>query len=283
MTRPPLSTMARRVARRAARRVVEPFAAWLLPPHASPVFVTGNQKSGTTVVAALLAARAGRCAALDLRREIRRPTYPLVRCGAWTFEHLRRRNAIDFARPIIKEANLLTIHGPWRAMYPKAPVIFVIRDPRDNTRSILDRLDLPGTIDRWPADAPGPGWALYREPSWLGLPARHPIDVLAARWCLAADLCRAEGDRVFRCRYEDFLADRVATIDRLATAVGLPPRRPIEHLLRRPFQRPGRRDRDWVEFFGTANLARLEASCAELAAHHGYPRHATRPVEVPAP
>ncbi len=71
-----------------------------------PIFILGNQKSGTTAIAALLARMAGLSVALDLRKEVHRPIIGNVKKGDVSFESFVNRNKLDLSKELIKSTDL---------------------------------------------------------------------------------------------------------------------------------------------------------------------------------
>ncbi len=272
-----------------ARRLPSPLAAawrslrdlgWraagaLARPHPQPVFVLGNQKSGTSAIAALLGLSTGLSTAIDLRREMQRQTWLRVRRGELSFDDMVRRNALDFSRAIVKEPNLTFFYPELRHRFPGARFAFVLRDPRDNVASILDRLGIAGDLEALRAeDRAGvdPGSELVLDGRWLGIDAGdHYIDRLAARWNASADIYLSLRADLVLVRYEDFLADKVGEIERLASRLGLTGGREIRDRVDDPFQPAGRRPSDWRAFFGEENLQRIERSCGERMRVLDYP------------
>jgi hypothetical protein len=242
-------------------------------PNPRPVVVFGNQKSGTTAIAAFLGRLSGASVALDMEREWRAPSYQHVASGEMTMGAFRHRNRLELSRAIVKEPNLLTIWPQFLAAVPEARCLLVVRDPRDNLRSILDRLGLPGDREELtPAQrgANGPGWALYLDGSWLGLKPGNYIETMARRWNLGYRFLTANRERTLLVRYEDFLRDKEGVIARAAAGVGLPARYPLGAEADRQYQPKGTGNRDWRAVFGDSNLGRIERICAEGMEALGY-------------
>jgi len=236
-----------------------------------PLFVLGNQKSGTTAVAALLAGATGRSVTLDLSREVWAPSFHTIP-DRLSFEDFVARHRFAFSRDIVKEPNLTLFHEELVRVFPEASFLFVSRDPRDNLRSLLDRVGVRGDLESLPADhaLPNPGWRLVLDSSWRGIPGEHYIERLAHRWCFCAEVYLRNAGSMTLCRYEDFDADKSGTIARLAGELGLPLEADVSERLGYPFQPPGDRSRAWVDFFGGDNLARIEAICAQGMRALGY-------------
>lgn len=271
----PLRAM-RRGVREAALVLGNPF----YKPHPKPIFILGNQKSGTSAIAALLGAMTETPTTLDLRREIGRQTYLRVARGELPFSGLVARNRRDFSRELIKEPNLSFFVDDLRSRFPGARFVWIIRDPRDNIRSILDRVLIPGdlaALDAAHRTYVDPGFALVLDSHWItGDPAEHYIDQLASRWNRCADICTANADDFVVVRYEDFIADKVAFLERLAARLGMVSHMSVADRVDFPFQRRGQRDVSWDAFFG-ANRQRIEDLCAPKMSAFAYPSTDPRP------
>jgi hypothetical protein len=243
-------------------------------PHPDPVIVLGCQKAGTTAIAALLARHLDLPATLDMPALVGRvgrlDAEPAL-LGAFV-----RRFGWYFSRPVIKESWLTFAQAELRRLFPTAAMVLVVRDPRDNIRSILDRLDLPGDREDMAEDLEylPAGWrelfGAARRPGGAGL---HYIDALADRWCRAAEIAgrAADDPRLVMLRYEDFMADRAGSVAALADRLGRLGRRDIAGEVVRDFQPRGRsRGVPWLTVFGAGNLARIERRCAAGMARLGY-------------
>ena len=259
-----------RVVVRARRR---DLADWLARVNEEPVFILGNQKSGTSIIAALLAELGGRSVAIDLDREVTRPTFHRVRTGALNLDDFIRRNRLEFSRDVVKEANLTTMYPALRGRFPRARFAFVQRDPRDNIRSILQRLGLPGR----PAEAGeeqlagiSEAWRLVLDGRWLGLDGADYLAMLAARWQHFADLAAGAGEKMTVIRYEDFRADKVGGIRELARHLGIAEVADISASTERQYQPRGDHSVGLREFFGEEGLRLIERICARGMATFGY-------------
>jgi len=263
----------RRPAWQAASRLRTAWRTATARIHPRPILITGNQKSGTTAIAALLAELTGRTVTLDLAQEMPRPTFHLVRTGQMTVDAFVRRNKLDFSREIVKEPNLVVLFDRLAQRFPDSPWVFVVRDPRDNIRSILNRLDLPGNAARLERPYAGlfaQAWNLCLDGAWLNLAADTYIETLAARWTLAVDTYLANRQRMAFIRYEDFEAGKVAEIERLARELGLTARHDITGKLDVAYQPRGDRSVPWHDFFGPENLAKIEHRCRAAMEKMGY-------------
>lgn len=247
----------RRLLFEARRECRDEIAARLATPHPDPILVLGTQKSGTTAVAALLGLASRQAVSLDLVRDLRRPTAMLVAEGGLAFGRFVRRHAVDFSRPIVKEPNL-TFLLPWILQrWPRARMLFVVRNPLQTVRSVLDRLGLRGDRDTLDprAEIP-PGWRPVLDSRWVGAEGDGVLAQLGGRARIAAEIAlatlqaRPATTRVLT--YEAFLRDKAGAIRAVAADLGLPSDGEIESHLETPFQPVGRGERDPRRFFGDA-------------------------------
>jgi hypothetical protein len=267
-----------RHAARTGRRAVEDLLIRCANPLArvnrEPIFLLGNQKSGTSAICSLLALCTGRSVTVDLRRETGRQFYLRIVHGDVPFRALIDRNRRDFSRDIIKEPNLTLFHRDLRGHFPAAKYVIIVRDPRHNIRSILNRVNVPGNLPRLGASPEydiDPGFALVLGSGWPGVtPRDHYIEQLAERWNACADVYLASRSDMTLVRYEDFSRDKEGTIHRLAQALGLAPRYDIGDKVDVPFQPGGNRHVSWNVFYGAENLARIERICRSRMELLGY-------------
>ena len=268
MTRPAPSLYRRLTwARDDALRACERLAGRPVNPS---VIAIGMQKSGTSAIAALVAARVGLTAAIDLPREIRSPTFHRVRTAA-DLERFIARNRREFASGLVKEPNVTYLAPLLRGRFPDARLLAIVRSPADTIRSVLQRLGIPGdAADHRPARGlASPGWDVVLDGEWQGFGPCGPVTCLARRWTKCIESIEALGDDAVVVRYEDFSADKAGVIEDLVRRLGLVASDPITDLLDRPFQPSGERVDSLRAYFG-ANVDTIDRECAEVAARWGY-------------
>jgi len=261
-------------AKRAARTRWQSITAGPLPSDHQPVFILGHQKAGTSAIAALLGEYTGLSATIDLKQEIRDLLIPRIVSGQADLEDLIKRNREEFAAPIVKHPNLTLIYPSLRLRFPESQFVFVVRDPRDNIRSILDRLDLPGdleTIDdeHWAA-LPRP-WRLILGEGQPGWERRTYLEALADRWAGMVRTYLEHRNQMHLIRYEDFREAKETEIANLARSLRLPAAADISKSVDQPFQQRGmNRNIPVGEFFGPHNLRRIEDRCQSEMHQIGY-------------
>ncbi|MBU6442451.1 MAG: hypothetical protein KGR48_00955 [Alphaproteobacteria bacterium] len=241
-------------------------------PHPAPLFVFGNQKSGTSAITGLLAAATGRAATIDLSGATE-PHLGRLLHGETTLDDFIRRNAFSFSRPIVKEGNLTFMAKPLMDHFGVSRAIFILRNPYDNIRSILNRLRLPGDLAELDARrlCLNRTWRAILSGTDLGFEPDHYVATLARRWQRAAEIYEQMETRFVPVRYHDFMADKTGTIRRLAQECALPVRHDITPLLGHRFQRRGDAGTDLRRFFGSDNLARIAGTCGDTAERLGFP------------
>lgn len=239
-------------------------------PNPRPLFVFGNQKSGTTAIAALLAAATGRRATLDfagatepfigklLRRETRLEEF--VRLNAWAF-----------SADIVKEPNLTFTAPALMEHFGVERAVFVIRHPHDNIRSILDRLKLPGDLARLDVERVKANrtWRSALAGTDLGLKPDHYVTTLARRWLRAVEIFQGARENFELITYREFKDDKSASIARLAQALDMDAAHDISPIAEQTFQ-PRGTPRAAEEFFGADNLSRIDTICESAAASLGF-------------
>lgn len=252
-----------------------------------PVLVGGNQKSGTTAIGALLARATGSSFSNDpfwaiTRHGRQAPVFPDVLAGRQDLGDVVERHREYFSADVIKDPNFSFLQGQLKRRFPDAPRVFIVRDPRQNIRSILNRLRLDGHLtafgpEQEAALARMPGWRAILAGTDLGVTGIDHIERLARRWNRAVEgyLAHAEGGCLVR--YEDFVADKAGQIGELADRLGMAVTTDIRPEQDRAFQPRGNRRVAPEEFFGERNLARIETICGPYMVRFGYAPRAVAP------
>ncbi len=242
------------------------------------VIVAGMPKSGTTAIAKLLAEAADVkvCSDpfhqlgernVDFREELFGGTLPL--------EKLWRRYQHIFSGEIVKDPNFPLLLSQIVKFLPEAQLVSIIRDPRDNIRSILNRLNLPGDpqgVDLSSANIPAT-WRnvlLGKQPD---IPGDDYVEVLAHRWKISTEAFLQHRKRCVEIRYEDFVAQKSASISKLAASLGYTQLANIDHLVDVQYQPKGDSAGRWKDFFEASQLDVINRVTGPLLGEFGYDRH----------
>ena len=250
-------------------------------PHREPRFLLGNQKSGTSAVAGTLAAFAGMPVTLDVTDPQQAAKLLEIRDAAG----LRRfvtANRLAFSRPLIKEPNLTFLVPQLRQLFPTARFVLIIRDPRDNIRSVLNRLKLPGTLSSPPREDLGRTWRGVLMSRHLGITTDNPIEAQALRWRKAIDVHLADPQRLPVVRYEDFLSNKPRFAAELAQRFEFRPGGAPDAVAAAAGKRyqPRGMPVPWPAFFGDDNLRRINDTCGDYLERFGYDRDALEAVHA---
>ena len=227
-----------------------------------PILVLGNQKTGSTAIARLLAHYAQLSMAVDVPPAWKKE--PQLVTGTQSVPSFIQEARYYFRRALVKENVLTLVTRDLLKALPRARVVFVVRHPAHNIRSILDRLGLPGRP--LPFDAFGvasPVWKRVVDSRWLGLRAQNNIASLAERWNHVTSIYLQHRNQLHLIRYEDFTADKTGAICRLAGHLALPERQEIHPLADVSFQPPGaHRAVQLNQFFTEEALQLINNRCA---------------------
>ncbi len=186
---------------------------------ASPdYFVFGNQKSGTSLLAAALAEVCDTAFTNDLALERYSPTYRHLHPSDSNYlETVINRSRHRFASGVFKEPSLTFFWEDLLARFSDAKAIFVVRNPFDNIRSCLDRMGflVNGELISTPVEIPYPWTHLVNmrdNPNAPDYETELTLDVLihklALRWQeMAKCALKAWGKGTPFIRYELFLQE----------------------------------------------------------------------------
>jgi len=236
----------------------------------SPIFILGKEKSGTTAIAALLAEYTASSSTLDIPA-IWGDKETKIYSGKTSFTDFVQHNKYEFSKDIIKEPGLTFLYPKIKAVFPQATFVMIIRDPRDNTRSILNRLNLPGNLEQLPPEVIIPSnWEVVLNSKWIGARGNNYIEMLADRWNRSVDVYLNYSKEMFLIRYENFLKDKKKAIEELANRLELPGTNDISDKVDIQYQPRGNRGISWEEFFGPENLRRIEWICGSRMTQFGY-------------
>lgn len=245
---------------------LRPLAYRFFKVNERPVIVLGNQKAGTSAIAALLAKAIGADYDIDIGG-FRNKEYAALHAGTTDLRTLiSRKGKIEFSKEVVKEPNLTFLIPQLLTAFPEATYIYIVRDPRANIRSTLNRLKIPGTLPKInPADYPeiSPIWhsILYNE--WVRDSAEGShIYHSAQRWNTGAEDYFKYEDKLHLIRYEDFNKNKTQAVYDLAERIGRTVTSDIADKVDIQFQVKGSNKKTYREFFGDDNLRLIESVCS---------------------
>ncbi|MCS3658419.1 sulfotransferase family protein [Salinibacter ruber] len=236
----------------------------------APILILGNQKTGSTAIAQLLAALGNLHIHPNIHALQAADTHlPNAPEAVASFI---QRSRYYFRADVVKENELTPATGALLTVLPNARPVYVVRHPVQNIRSILDRVQLPGDPQRFDAlSLPDSGWSPILTSRPLGIEAGDHITALARRWSHMTALYLRHRTQLHLVRYEDFVADKLETIQRLASRLGIETRKDIRPLLDVSFQPSGaHRSTPPEDFFSSEALAIIHRECAEGMAQLDY-------------
>lgn len=244
-------------------------------PNKNILFVFGNQKSGTSVISALLGELTNQSTAIDLFYS----GFHYSLFEKWKMKEIStkdfvRKNIVEFSLDILKEPHLSVFYDELKQDFPNAKFIFITRNPLDNIRSILDRLDIKGDkeiLSKKEKRKIFHSWNLVFNNTWLGLKKSNYIETLAERWNFISEVYFKNHDDFILIKYEDFLSDKEKSIKQLAKKLNLDIKKDITHLLDYNFQPKGKKKSiKKIDFFGKENLDLITKLCEKNIRKFGY-------------
>lgn len=238
----------------------------------NPIIIFGNQKSGTSAIAHLLAEYSGLNKTIDIP-----PMWPptgiqLIK-GEKEFSSFVKENKYYFSKELIKEPLFTFIYDSVINVFPNARYIHVVRDPRDNIRSLLNGRRIPGNLEKLDlSKVKVKGITLVGDKSlwWKNEEGFNYISQQALRWNETVESYLKHQDKCILVKYEDFVNDKENVIEELAISLKIKKKKDIESILNKQFQPKGNRNISWEDFFEKKNLSKIEKICGETLIKLGY-------------
>lgn len=125
------------------KKIRTPLLNWLKHPNKDAIWVFGFQKSGTSAIAGLLAYMSDKTVIIDTPY-LWPPYNTAIKEGTLTIEEQCKRYSLPFSRDILKDPGTTFYIDKIESYFRLKKYVFIIRNPIDNVKSILDRLGLPG-------------------------------------------------------------------------------------------------------------------------------------------
>jgi len=235
-------------------------------PNKDALFIFGFAKSGTSAIAGLLAAKSGKSVTIDTHY-LWEPYKSKLITGEISLKEHVEKFSYPFSKNIIKEPNATFLIKEIKEYFSLNPYIYIVRNPFDNIRSILNRLRLPGDQDHVDLNLVNKNWQnLFKETE-----GKEYIKTLAKKWLeVYSQTEYLESEACVLTRYEDFNIDKEPFIDKLSERVGFQSQNSISHLVNRPFQPKGNSSIDLETFYSPKNYNIILEICGEKMNSFGY-------------
>lgn len=235
-------------------------------PNRKAIWIFGMQKSGTTAIAALLAKKTGKSVTLDTKY-LWEPYSSQILSKEISIEELVNKYSYPFSKQIIKEPSATFIIDVIKQYFFLEKYVFIVRNPYDNIRSILNRLNLPGDKLSIDLSQINPNWQYIFQNEY----GKNYIGVLAKRWVEAnSQMEIINSESCVLVKYEDFILDKETYIENLAKELGLPKNKSISEIVNINYQSKGNRNTNIMEFFGAKNLNIINNTCEKVMNKFNY-------------
>jgi hypothetical protein len=240
-----------------------------------PIFIFGNQKSGTSAISALLGEATSLSYTIDILCLYNDIELQLFH-NQCSFDDFINKAKYYFSKDIIKDPGFTFFYHEIVSRFPHSKRVFILRDPRQNIRSILNRLSIPGDLDDLsPQDWHKiqhnfPNWYHILEGSLAGHKGNNYIETLALRCQKCFQIYQEHKSELIPIYYENFNRDKIREITNLAIELGLLVTRDISHVKDVQFQPRGNSNESLYNFFGTRNLQIIEEICSPEMKSIGY-------------
>jgi len=240
----------------------------------NPLFILGNPKSGTTIIANLLSKATKKTLTSDIKSVIKHTTLKLD-FKLLSFDYFIKKHKYEFSKEIIKEPFLSFYTEELIKSFPNAKFIWIVRNPYQNIRSILNRLKIHGdfqeiNFNHFPELEKTPAWKLNLQSSMFGYISFNYIEAMAFRWNHAINIYKQHKDRIVLVKYEDFILDKKKYIEDLSLSLDLTVKADISNYVNIQYQPKGNAEIDLKNFFGEENYKIIERLCKENMKELGY-------------
>lgn len=216
-------------------------------PNKKAVWIFGMQKAGTSAIAGLLAYRAGKTVTIDTPF-LWQPYLNQIKEGKLDFKKHIHKNALPFSKDIIKEPAASLLIENVENYFELDNYIFIVRNPFDLIRSILNRLNLSGSEHSLNIKTVHKNWRYMFEDgeNYVQKLAEIYRDIYSQEKYINNANC-------ILVKYEDFNRDKDIFINQLCDQLDFPKINSIEHLKNKSFQPKGNPVKDYQAFYGDKN------------------------------
>lgn len=246
-----------------AKRLKLLFLNFYKKPNENAIWIFGFQKSGTSAIAALFAKMTDKSVTIDTVYLWEPFKSKMFKVGLQ--KHVNKYS-FDFSKDIIKEPGATLIIPTIKSFFKLEKYIFIVRNPYDNVRSILNRLNLPGNKEevnvenlnlQWRKKFKGNGKNYVLDLAQLWLEANNQPHYMNKENCVLV-------------KYEDFMRDKVEFIENLAKEFTFEKVNDISNIIDNSFQPRGNPKTNLMEFFGQKNIDIITQVCGQRMSELGY-------------
>ena len=239
-----------------------------------PLFILGNPKSGTTIIANLLSKATKQTLTSDIQSIIKYAPLQLD-FNLLSFDDFIKQHKYEFSKEIIKEPFLSFYTEELIKSFPNAKFIWIVRNPYQNIRSILNRLKIPGNLPKinfnnFTELEKTPAWKLNLQSRMLGYNSSNYIEALAFRWNHVINIYKQNQNKIRLVKYEDFILDKQKYIENLALELDFTIQSNISNSVNIQYQPKGNSEIDLRKFFGVENYKIINKLCKENMQELGY-------------
>lgn len=239
-----------------------------------PLFILGNPKSGTTIIANLLSKATKQTLTSDIK-SITKYAPLLLDFKLLDFKDFTREHRYEFSKDIIKEPFLSFYTSDLIKNYPNAKFVWIVRNPHQNIRSILNRLKIPGNLKEINFNdfielQKTPAWKLNLQTKMFGYTSFNYIEALAYRWNHVTNIYMHNKQKIVLVKYEDFIIDKKKYIEDLSFNLGYTLKEDISNYVNIQYQPKGNSEIDLIDFFGEENYSQIDNMCKANMNKLGY-------------
>lgn len=242
------------------KRLQKTFKIWLQhkmsKPNREAIFIFGFQKSGTSAIAGLLAHATGSTVTIDTKY-LWRPYSSWLKDGSLCLKNHVNKYSLPFSKDIIKDPGTTFFIDIINEYFFLNKYIFLVRNPFDNIRSILNRLGLSGDQTNINLNDVPEIWRYIFPDN-----GENYISNLAERWLLCNDQFGIiRNDKCIFIKYEDFIKNKEKFVNDLSLDVGLDPKHSIKDVKNNQYQPKGNQEIKLIDFFGKDNYKLIYDKC----------------------
>lgn len=194
-------------------------------PQRLNILVLGHQRSGTSVIARLLAEATGLTFVDDppwtFTRHVRQVYGDVDQIATYLDAH-----RADVEAGLLKAPSLTPIAPALETLLPEARFVAVVREPKDTIAAVLE----------WRRHRDRQQGPYFWDQAWMGIESEDRIEALAQRWMFYHDCLAQLSDPVWIV-YDAFCNDKPAAIADAVRQLGIAPTKDVSELADRQFKK----------------------------------------------